>query len=338
MLERAGFSRLVERAIWAEGAARPGQGGTVIAWATASPAARAASFRLVAAHADSPNLPIRPQPDIRNLGFRQLSVGVYREPLGNSWLDRELGITGRVVLANPDREVRLIRVGRPLLRIPQLDSHLDREALEAGLKLNRQTQLVPIRALDGPDAPGFLKFLAEELQLSAAPVISRALGNHDLVLIAIAGARGEFVSAPRPDNLGSTNTVTRALIEHVTSEAVERIAVIRLFDHEEVGSMTSSGAACALLPLVLERIVLADGAGRGEIRRGLADSVGVSADLAHAVNPNYQKRYGPRAPTAAQRGARDQDQRWSALRPPTPWRRRPSWRPPQRPTGRSNAM
>ena len=305
MLQRVGFSQLEATAEWPEGGSHyVSHGGTLIAWSTPRRLAPSSGFRMVVAHTDSPNLRIRPQPDLTAQGFRQIAVDVYGGALLNSWLDRDLGISGRVVIStSAGHEVRLLRVGRPILRIPQLAPHLGREVHTEGVRINAQTQLVPIWALDRSPAPTFSDFLAEEIQVDPKQVLSWELMAHDLVPASLVGVRREFISAPRLDNLGSTYAATRALAEHAGgAESGAQVAVICLFDHEEVGSRSSSGAASSLLGAVLERIVMAQGGGRDDYLRALAGTICVSANMTHAVNPNYPERSEPGHPVRLNQG------------------------------------
>ena len=121
------------------------EGGGIIAWVVAEHHDAASPLRIVGAHTDSPNLRIKPQPDVSTLGIAQLGVEVYGGALTNSWLDRDLGLAGRVVVRSGDGlQVRLVRDDRPLLRIPQLAIHLDGEFRSSGLNLNRQRHMVPM--------------------------------------------------------------------------------------------------------------------------------------------------------------------------------------------------
>ncbi len=144
-LTAAGFTELGPAGQWPSGPGRyvVADGGSLFAWVVPDGAAPDTSFRLLGAHTDSPTLKVKPRPDTGSAGFRQLGVEVYGGPLLNSWLDRDLGLAGRVVVRAPDGpQVRLIRVNRPILRVPQLAIHLD-PGVREGLKLDAQRHLVP---------------------------------------------------------------------------------------------------------------------------------------------------------------------------------------------------
>lgn len=294
LLEAAGFSVLDAADPWPAGSGRRyvARGGSLVAWVVPDGADPTTPFRIIGAHTDSPNLRIKPRPDTGRAGWRQLGVEVYGGALLNSWLDRDLGLSGRVVVtADHGTEERLLKIDRPLLRVPQLAIHLDREIVEHGLKLNRQQHLSPVWGLGPGDDGGFVRFLAEELGVREVEVLGWDVMAHDLTPGTIAGRDGELLSAPRLDNLCSCYAGIRALTE--TADDTGTVAVVCLFDHEEVGSVSATGADSALLPTVLERSVLARGGDREGWHRALATSVCASVDMAHATHPNYVDRHEP---------------------------------------------
>ena len=251
-------------------------------------------FSVIGAHTDSPNLRIRPQPDSGTLGYRQLGVEIYGGVLLNSWLDRDLGLSGRVTVASATGEgprTVLWRCDRALLRVAQLAIHLDRDAND-GLKLDRQQHMNPVWGLGEPSADGFCEFLAAELEVEPDAVLAWDVMAHDLTPPARLGRDGEMYAAGRIDNLASCHASIEALaaLDDVPDDAA---AVIVLFDHEEVGSDSATGASSPILADALERIAAALGADREQYLRAVARSLCVSADGAHAVHPNYPERHEP---------------------------------------------
>jgi aspartyl aminopeptidase len=301
-LHEQGFETVDETEPWPTG---PGRylvirGASLVAWQVKPGASPLAGFRIVGAHTDSPNLRVKPRPDTGSQGCRQLGVEVYGGALLNSWLDRDLGVSGRVSLRDGRRPaVRLFRIDRPLLRIPQLAIHLDRGVNEQGLKLNPQTHLVPLWSLGPPDEEGFRRFLAKELGVAQDAVLSWDAMLHDLTPSTVLGLDDEFVSAPRIDNLASCHAAVEALVAQLDDEGASSTAgvpVVCLYDHEEIGSQSAEGADGTMLATVLERVALAAGLDRDELHRCLAASMCVSADGAHATHPNYPERHEPTHP------------------------------------------
>lgn len=295
-LEAAGFSSLAEPDPWPSepGAHFVRRGGSLVAWVTGAHHQPAAGFRIIGAHTDSPNLRVKPHPDTGRVGYRQLAVEVYGGALLNSWLDRDLGLSGRVVVRGADGpEEHLVLVQRPLLRVPQLAIHLDREVTTKGLVLNPQQHLSPLWGLGEPSTGGFGAFLAAELGVAPEAIVAWDLMAHDLTPGCLAGAAEELVSSARLDNLCSSWAGVEALIEATRAEEPAQIPLLVLFDHEEIGSASDRGADSTLLPALTERIVLGLGGGREELLRALAASVCCSADNAHATHPNYVDRHEP---------------------------------------------
>ncbi len=300
-LVAAGFRRLDETAAWRSVAGRYfiERGGSLVAWVVGPNASPQEGFRIVGAHTDSPNLRIKPRPDTGSAGYRQLGVEVYGGALLNSWLDRDLGLSGRVALrsAGGSPDSRLVRIDRPLLRVPQLAIHLDRGVNENGLKLNPQAHLTPIWGLGPVDERRFVTFLANELGVTTDAILAWELMTHDLAPPVLLGEHRELISAPRIDNLLSCWAAVESLVacagEISDAHSHPHVPVICLFDHEEIGSESANGAASSLLPTVLERISMTLDGAREDFHRGLAASICVSADGAHATHPNYPERHEP---------------------------------------------
>ncbi|MCK6446733.1 MAG: M18 family aminopeptidase [Planctomycetes bacterium] len=296
-LKPLGFVELDEQAAWP---AKPGRyyvirSGSIVAWAIPANAKPWTGARIVGAHTDSPNLRIKPKPDTGAAGYRQLGVDVYGGVLHNSWLNRELGLSGRaVVKTKSGRETRLFKIDRPCAVLPQLAIHLDRSVNDNGLVLDKQAHLTPIWGLGRPRENEFKEWLANELSVAAENVVAWDAMLHDVQPSSFAGASQEFVAAPRLDNLNSCFCALRGFVQRLEeTRELAHVAVVCLFDHEEVGSTSHRGAASPLLKDALERIVLGRGGTREDYHRAIAASVCVSADMAHALHPNYREKYEP---------------------------------------------
>lgn len=258
-------------------------GGTIIAWKNLA-SLSANGIRIVGAHTDSPGLHIKPNPDSQSLKWQQLQVEVYGGPLLNSWLDRDLAIAGHVVLR--DGTTSLFATPNPVARIPQLAIHLDREVNDKGLILNKHQHLTPVWAIGKPTT-SFAAWIAQQNSVSESQVASWSAQLVDTQNAQIFGLNNDFIASSRIDNQISCWAALSSLI----STPSERPMMVALFDHEEVGSQSSTGAGGPLLEHVLERLATASGCTRTEYLEALQKSHCVSADNAHAVHPNYSDRH-----------------------------------------------
>lgn len=294
-LEGAGFQRVDERTSWESLPERAymQRGGSLMAWALPGDADPAEGFRLVGAHTDSPNLRVKPRPDTGGAGFRQVGVEVYGGVLLNSWLDRDLGLSGRAwVEEGGALEERLFLLDRPVMRVPQLAIHLDRAISQDGLKLDRQQHMAPITGVGDRREGAFRELLADEIGCAPGAIKSWDAMLHDLTPSRLIGVDEDMLAAPRLDNLCSAHLGLEAVIAAADAGAPRGVAVT-LFDHEEVGSASRGGADGPILGDILERIVLARGGDREAYLRCLTGSICISADMAHAVHPNYRERHEP---------------------------------------------
>ena len=301
-LEAVGYSLLEEGDAWT---LSPGDrryviraGGSIAAFEVGSAAPAEAGFRVIGAHTDSPNLRIKPSPDVREHGYHQLAVEPYGGVLLHTWLDRDLTIAGRVTLAiDGETETRLVDFERPLLRVPNLAIHLYRELNQEGLKLNAQRHLSPLLGL-GDDAD-FVEMLCAELGREGAmvdrdQVLAFDLMTYDTQRSVRSGANGEFIHAPRLDNLASSHAGIEALIQAGAAGPSAATRVVVLYDHEEVGSRSTQGAGGTFLADTLERIAIgAKGSDAESMARAVSRSWLISADMAHAIHPNYADRHEP---------------------------------------------
>ena len=306
-LSDGGFRALDERDRWelAPGDLRyvVRDGGSLIAFRVGTAPLPDAGIRLVGTHTDSPTFKVRPRHDVRRGAYRLVGVEPYGGLLAHTWLDRELTVAGRLAVRQADGSVTLPRVVLPggPVRLPSLAIHLDR-AVREGLKLDPQTQLVPVWGADTASEPALLEALAD-----AAGVRPEDVLGHDLVLAdtqpsAATGADGSWVAAPRLDNLGSCHSATLALLAAAPAEHTQLLVAN---DHEEVGSGSAEGARGSFLEDVVGRLVAAttghrDGGGDGrpahdpqDLPVTVARSQLVSADMSHAQHPTQGERHEP---------------------------------------------
>lgn len=288
-LRDAGFTELAETDGWPATAGKffTVRAGSLVTWNTEG-ADAAAPFRVVGGHTDSPNLRVKQHPDRVVAGWQVVALQPYGGAWLNSWLDRDLGISGRLSVRDGNRiEHLLIRIDDPILRVPQLAIHLSED--RKGVSPDPQRHVNAVWGL-GERPRSFVGYVAERAGVTEADVLGFDLMTHDLTPSAITGAEGEFVSAPRLDNQATCYAGLEAFLAAGTGA---HVPVLALFDHEEVGSTSDHGAQSELLPTVLERVVLATGGTREDFLRRAAGSMVASGDMAHATHPNYPDRHEP---------------------------------------------
>ena len=269
-----------------------------------TPSARLA-FRIAAAHTDSPCLKLKPRPPDAAANYRQWGVEVYGGTLYNSWLDRDLGVAGRISRPAGDGtgiHSVLFRMEDAPLRIPQLAIHLDRGVNDSGLVLNAQRHLQPVLGLVDPPGRG-LEALLEEAVGAPFDTLALELHLYDTSPAGYGGLDGEFIFSGRLDNLAMSHACLEAFCrsgqslpsapDYSNTQDTVNIQVIALFDNEEVGSVSAQGANSNFIASVLERALLALGRSREEVLAALARSLIVSADMAHALHPNYPEKHEP---------------------------------------------
>jgi len=295
-LLEAGYTELSEADRWPE---QPGRyftvrAGSLVAWNADEPAG---AFRIVGAHTDSPNLRVKQHPDRLVAGWRVVALQPYGGAWLNSWLDRDLGISGRLSIRDGSGLThRLVRIDDPILRVPQLAIHLAED--RKSVTLDPQRHVNAVWGV-GQEAGSFLGYVAERAGVAGADVLAADLMTHDLTASTVIGADASLLSAPRLDNQASCYAGTEALL---AAEPRGFLPVLALFDHEEVGSTSDHGAQSNLLTTVLERIVLAAGGDREDYLGRLPASLLASADMAHATHPNYPERHEPGHPIEVNAG------------------------------------
>ncbi|WP_054953178.1 M18 family aminopeptidase [Flaviflexus massiliensis] len=283
-LEKIGYTRQAEDEAWD---VSPGghvlvRGGAVIAWWIPEQVTDL-RFAIVGAHTDSPTFKVKPGAQSTVESYEQVNVETYGGLLGNSWLNRDLELAGKLFAKSGEH---LVRTG-PLMVIPQLAIHLDRSARE-GISLNNQQHLHPLFSVSGAN---LMELLADKAGTSDE-ILGYDLVAADTQQPENVGPGGEFFASGRQDNLLSVHAGLVALENHAESSGV--VAVLAAFDHEEIGSGTPTGAAGPILETVLRRTAAGLGAAsEEELQRAFARSSCLSADCGHAIHPNYQEKHDP---------------------------------------------
>ncbi|MCB0931720.1 MAG: M18 family aminopeptidase [Mycobacterium sp.] len=293
-LRTAGYNELAETDRWTTvdrgaGSYFTVRAGSLIAWNGTSDPTR--PFRIIGAHTDSPNLRVKQHPDRVVAGWQVVALEPYGGAWLNSWLDRDLGLSGRISMRDGKSSSgladRLVRFDEPLLRVPQLAIHLAEDRKTLTLDPQRHVNAV---WGTGERPRSLLAYVADRAGVKPADLLSADLMTHDLTPSRVVGVDRDLVSAPRLDNQATCYAGLEALL---AAELTEYVPVLALFDHEEVGSTSDHGAQSEFLLTTLERIVLAAGGDREDFLRRLTASMVASGDMAHATHPNYPERHEP---------------------------------------------
>ncbi|MGE5785593.1 MAG: M18 family aminopeptidase [Myxococcales bacterium] len=298
-LSKAGYVELDERGRWDP---EPGLrafvqrgGAAIVAFELGQQPPAEAGYLVIGAHTDSPNLRLKPNYRVDGKGIASLAIEPYGGVLLSTWLDRSLSIAGRCVTRAG--AVHLIDIPRPVLTIPSLAIHLQRDVNTQGLILNPQQHLRPILCIDFDEKPRdhLRELLEESLATVNAGITIEEVTSFDLCLLDAVEARlegksGDFITSGRIDNLVSCHAALMALLDAGPPTDASRVLV--LYDHEEVGSRSFSGAQSGLLGAVLDRIAQRLSPGDAEAAyRATSNSLLLSADMAHAVHPNFPDKH-----------------------------------------------
>ena len=245
------------------------------------------SFRIVAAHADSPAFKLKESFEEGDEHYLRLNVERYGGMIMSTWLDRPLSVAGRLAVREGDGVgVRLVRLDRDAVLIPNQPIHFNRD-INDGYKYDPQVDLLPLYG-DGEAKGGLMREIAEAAGVREADILGHDLFLYSRERASVWGAGDAFFSCGRIDDLECAWAGMAALMESAARDAVNVCAV---FDNEEVGSSTRQGADSSFLYDTLTRLGFALGASDGEIRAAVAGSFMVSADNAHAVHPNHPEKY-----------------------------------------------
>jgi aspartyl aminopeptidase len=254
-------------------------------------------FKIIGAHTDSPGLRIKPNAASATDDLLRLGVEVYGGPILATFTDRDLSLAGRIAYKNDHDEIAsiLVKFDRPLLRLPNLAIHMNRAVNEEGLKLQKQTELpLILSALTEEQLPQayFSALLQQQSGVAATRILSWDLAVYDTQKGAFWGAESEFYADSQLDNLASCHAALQALLDGAVIQS-DSTRVCALFDHEEIGSQSNKGAEGSFLPDVLQRIASATATDSEDYARALAKSFMISADMAHAYQPNFPNSYDP---------------------------------------------
>lgn len=262
-------------------------GGSLIAFALGEDYRRGEGLRIGACHTDFPCFKIKPNPEIVAKGYGKLNLEAYGGGIWNTWMDRPLSVAGRVALKSGDvfaPGIAYVDFDRPLMTIPNLAIHMNRE-VNKGIELNKQTDLQPILQYikEETDSRYFLELLAKEISVKPEDILDYELTVYCLEEPCLLGAREEYISSPRLDNLTSVYALTEGLLSGSRPGGINAACY---FDHEEIGSRTKQGAGSLLLRDVAAKILLALGEKEQGVYTSLYRSMFLSLDVAHGFHPN----------------------------------------------------
>ncbi len=262
----------------------------LIAFVVGSKSPAESGFALAASHIDSPALKLKSQSFKCNSGVCRMGVEVYGGPILHTWLDRELGVSGRVMVKNASGiSSHIVDLNAPVAIIPNAAIHINRD-LNNGFKYNSQAHLQAFFGVNEQSVNPVFAKIAEQLKISPDEIIADDLYLYDLQKATLTGIQQEFLVSGRLDNLAMTHAILQGILE---SQKPPKTAMAVFFDHEEIGSQTPQGADSTLLKELLERICLALKLNREDYYRALRASYLISADMAHAFHPAYADKYEP---------------------------------------------
>jgi aspartyl aminopeptidase len=302
LLKENGFKPLIENQPWQF--KKNGRyyvvrdGASIIAFIIGNQALADTGFRIVGAHTDSPGLRLKPKAAFSSQGIAQLGVEVYGGPILATFTDRDLSLAGRVMVREGETHVaRHLQFNSAIVRLPNLAIHMNREVNDKGLVLNKQTGLPLIFgfAADSAEAQTQLtNALASQLNIEATDIITWDLNVYDTQKGSFWGLNDEFIANSQLDNLASCHAAISALLSNKKPGST---SICALFDHEEVGSESATGASGSFMSDVITRICASNGTSSStsaeDRLRALANSFFISADMAHAYHPNHASSFEP---------------------------------------------
>jgi len=263
-------------------------------------------YRILGAHTDSPGLKIKPNAVKNSDGLLRLGVEIYGGPILATFTDRDLSIAGRISYKTEEGNIasKLVKFDQALLRLPNLAIHMNRMVNEEGLKLHKQNELALIlsTAVEEQLSAKYLhELLANTSGIAADNILSWELNVYDTQKGSFWGDKQQFYADSQLDNLASCHAGIQAMLNENTLDS-DKTLVCALFDHEEIGSESTKGANGCFLPDILQRIAFSSGINEEDYQRALAQSFMISADMAHAYQPNFPSAYEPEHKVTVNKG------------------------------------
>ena len=305
ILNKAGFSKLNLNDDWnlePNSAYYINQyGTTLIAFTTGCSIDSSTAIRMANAHTDQPCFRVKPNPVMLDKKYLKLNIEPYGGAIINTWLDRPLSMAGKIVLKSDDvfnPETLLVDFKKPILTIPNLAIHLNRE-VNKGVELNKQNDILPMIGMmeDTLNKDTFFEdLLASTFNIKVEDIVDFDLYIYAIEEGCIIGVNDDFISAPRIDNLTSSIALINGIItsnEHNSKTNNNNIDIIGLYDNEEIGSRTKQGADSMLANIVISKIFAGLGASQIDMYNAIPNSFCLSMDVAHACHPNFAGKCDP---------------------------------------------
>lgn len=262
----------------------------VIAFVIGSKSPAESGFQLAASHIDSPSLKLKTKSYKCDRDVCRMGVEVYGGPIVHTWVDRELSVSGRVIIKTAKgHQSHVVDIKSPIAIIPNAAIHMNRE-INKGFEYNKQSHLQAIFSVSSRTENPVLSLIARELKIKVTDILADELYLYDAQKAAVIGIESDLIASGRLDNLAMTHGILQGILE--TSKP-KHTAMAVFFDHEEIGSQTPQGAFSSLLSELMERVCLAQNCNREDFYRAIRNSYLISADMAHAFHPSYAEKYDP---------------------------------------------
>ena len=247
-------------------------------------------FNIVASHSDSPCFKIKENAEVAQAGqYICLNTEKYGGMIMSTWFDRPLSVAGRLMVKTEKGiESRLVNVDKDLLIIPNLAIHMDR-TVNDGKAINPQNDMLPLFG-DLSRRDKFMEVVAAAAEVEKEKIVAKDLYLYVRQPAGFVGLEEEFITGPKLDDLQCAYTSMEGFL---AAEKSGSVAVLAVFDNEEVGSGTKQGALSTMMADTLKRMNRALGYDEEYYLCALTNSFMISADNAHSLHPNYSAKADP---------------------------------------------
>lgn len=249
------------------------------------------NIRLAAAHTDFPGLKLKFNPHMEKSGYTMVNVETYGGLLTDTWYDRPLGLSGKVMVKGKDifhPIEKLIDSQEACCIIPSLAPHMKRDDKQT--KPDLQKVLMPISGME-EDQTDLMKLISDRLGVSKEDILDHDLYLYNMDKPLFMHGSKNIISSPRIDNISSVAAIISAFVSENPGNNV--LSAAALFDNEEIGSRSKQGADSVLFSYILEKYAAAAGITRERLWELLSEGFMMSLDVAHGTHPNYPEKNDP---------------------------------------------